>query len=333
MNSNLIETAFIDSGATDHYLRSDAPKCKISHNGPPIHIKEPGGSTMTSTTQCQLQLKAVPQQARTGHVLDNIHTSLISVGKLCDAKCITICDRDKVTVHGETQQLHDTIKGIRMTDASIMMGNRDLQNGLWRVNLKEEIEHNKQMATNMQRTTSISEQMEFLHAAAGYPVLSTWVAAIKKGYYATWPGINEHNIRKHLPKSIYTTSAHIEQKRKGTKALSKIIKEDAVGEDENMTVDPPQEEHNIKTQLAFATIVDEGKIYTDQTGKFPVISNRGNRYMMVIYAYDANCILVEPMKNRTERCMLEAYEKAHERLQQAGYKPRLHWLDNEAPKS
>ena len=53
---------------------------------------------------------------------------------------------------------------------------------------------------------------------------------------------------------------------------------------------------------------------------------------MVMYAYDANCILVEPMKNRMERSIVEAYEKAHGRLKQAGYKPKLHWLDNEAPK-
>eukprot|EP00957_Ditylum_brightwellii_P199640 15219294-Ditylum_brightwellii.AAC.1 len=63
--------------------------------------------------------------------------------------------------------------------------------------------------------------MEFLHTAAGYPVLTPWIAAMKKGYYATWPGINGNNVRKHLPKSIYTMSAHIEQQRKGTKALSK----------------------------------------------------------------------------------------------------------------
>eukprot|EP00957_Ditylum_brightwellii_P142956 10892429-Ditylum_brightwellii.AAC.1 len=113
--------------------------------------------------------------------------------------------------------------------------------------------------------------MEFLHAAAGYPVLTTRIAAIKKGCYATWPGINEINVRKHLPKSIYTTSAHIKQQRQGSKALIKVIKENAVGrEEEDMTMAPTQEEDNKKTQLAFATIIDEGKIYTDQTGQFPV---------------------------------------------------------------
>eukprot|EP00957_Ditylum_brightwellii_P049728 3771228-Ditylum_brightwellii.AAC.1 len=87
-------------------------------------------------------------------------------------------------------------------------------------------------------------------------------------------------------------SAHIEQQRQGSKALSKVIKEDAGGrEEEDTTKAPTQEEDNMKTQLAFATIIEEGKIYTDQTRQFPVVSSRGNRYIMVFYAYDANCIL------------------------------------------
>eukprot|EP00957_Ditylum_brightwellii_P023262 1755137-Ditylum_brightwellii.AAC.1 len=103
-----------------------------------------------------------------------------------------------------------------------MVGNRDLHNGLWRVNLKKEpAVEDTQLATNMQRTTSIDEQIEFLYAAAGYPLLSTWIAAIKKGYYVTWQGINEINGHKHLPKSIYTTSAHIKQQCQGSTALSK----------------------------------------------------------------------------------------------------------------
>ena len=115
------------------------------------------------------------------------HPHVPNIGeKLCDANCITIFDQGKVTVHKKTQQLHNTIKTIQTTEAAIMVGHRDQHNGLWRVNLKDEpASKDAQLATNMQRTTSISKQMEFLHAAAGYPVLSTWIAAIKKGYFAT----------------------------------------------------------------------------------------------------------------------------------------------------
>ena len=41
-------------------------------------------------------------------------------------------------------------------------------------------------------------------------------------------------------------------------------------------------------------------MYTDQTGKFPHVSSRGNKYMMVLAYIDSDSIWVEPMKNRTE---------------------------------
>jgi hypothetical protein len=39
------------------------------------------------------------------------------------------------------------------------------------------------------------------------------------------------------------------------------------------------------------------KKYTDQTGRFPVISSRGNVIIMVLYEYDGNAIMAEPIKN------------------------------------
>jgi hypothetical protein len=41
-----------------------------------------------------------------------------------------------------------------------------------------------------------------------------------------------------------------------------------------------------KTHLVFAVLVDQGQLYTDLTGKFPVISSKGNSYGMVCYVYD-----------------------------------------------
>jgi hypothetical protein len=40
------------------------------------------------------------------------------------------------------------------------------------------------------------------------------------------------------------------------------------------------------------------KMYTNQTGKFPKKSSRGNQYIMVLIEIDSNTILVAAMKNR-----------------------------------
>ena len=60
------------------------------------------------------------------------------------------------------------------------------------------------------------------------------------------------------------------------------------------------QDHGIKTQLIYAATIDAGKIYTDQTGRFPVVSSKGNKYIMVLYDYDSNAILAKPIKDRTD---------------------------------
>jgi hypothetical protein len=101
--------------------------------------------------------------------------------------------------------------------------------------------------------------------------------------------------------------------------------------------DPTQEPNNEATHQLFAAIANTNKlytgtskIYTDQTGRFPVTSSQGHQYVLVPYDYDSNAILTEPLKNRQGGKILRAYQKLHTYLTDRGFKPRTHWLDNEA---
>ena len=49
------------------------------------------------------------------------------------------------------------------------------------------------------------------------------------------------------------------------------------------------------------------KIYTDQTGKFPITFSQGNKYILIMYVYYANAILASPLKSRSGSHILEAY--------------------------
>lgn len=51
---------------------------------------------------------------------------------------------------------------------------------------------------------------------------------------------------------------------------------------------------------------------------------------MVMYDYDTNAILTEPLKNRTGGEILRGYQKLHRYMVVRGFKPQVHWLDNEA---
>jgi hypothetical protein len=74
-----------------------------------------------------------------------------------------------------------------------------------------------------------------------------------------------------------------------------------------------------------------GVISSDQTGRFPITSNRGNAYVVAFYIYDANYIRSVPIKSRSKAKeeLLHAYHETHEWLTMRGFKPLLHKMDNE----
>jgi hypothetical protein len=63
-----------------------------------------------------------------------------------------------------------------------------------------------------------------------------------------------------------------------------------------------------KTNHVYANVIDippfTGQIYTDQTRRFPIQSSNGHNYIMVLYDYDSNAILAEPLCNRTTQEIL-----------------------------
>jgi hypothetical protein len=94
----------------------------------------------------------------------------------------------------------------------------------------------------------------------------------------------------------------------------------------------PYLDQGVKTQYAYAATIDAGQIYTDQTGIFPVVSRKGNKYIMILYDYDRNAILAQPIKDRTAPELLRAFQVMEQELVARGLKPKLMKLENEASK-
>jgi hypothetical protein len=51
---------------------------------------------------------------------------------------------------------------------------------------------------------------------------------------------------------------------------------------------------------------------------------------MVLYEYDGNAILAEPIKNRTSPELMRAFQVMEKKLTARGLQPKLTRLDNEA---
>jgi hypothetical protein len=86
----------------------------------------------------------------------------------------------------------------------------------------------------------------------------------------------------------------------------------------------------VKTHCIYAATIDAGKIYTDQNGRFPVVPSKGNKYIMVLYEYDGNSTMPEPIKNITTMELLRAFQVMEQKLIARGLKPRLVRLDIDA---
>jgi hypothetical protein len=205
-----------------------------------------------------------------------------------------------------------------------MYGSRDPKSRLWRVDLKQKMTPKMSQCNHAHYNSNQKDVINYLHAACLSPVKSTWIKAIKNGIFSSWPGLNEQNLEKYLSKSTSTAKCHLNQQRKNarTTKIKDAKKIDA----------EPDPDQGLETQYVYAATIDAGQIYTDQTGRFPVVSSKGDKYIMVIYAYDSNEILAKPIKDRTAPELLRAFQFMEQELVVKGLKPKLMKLDNEASK-
>jgi hypothetical protein len=171
-------------------------------------------------------------------------------------------------------------------------GSRDPHSALWRVDFKKSKPAIQSAYNNAHDTINQKELMKYLHATCFSPVKSTWIAAIKNGNFTPWPGLTERAVEKYLSKPSATVKGHLNQQRMN--ARSTKIK----GETKNVNTDTDLD-YGIETNCIYTATIDAGQIYTDQTRRFPVISSKGNKYIIVLYEYHGNVILAEPIKNIT----------------------------------
>jgi hypothetical protein len=316
--------AIADTGASGHYIRPHDPHTTNGTTQNTITVGLPNGDTLQSNdTECALDIPQLPTDARQAHLLPGLapHSSLgVSIGKLCDAGCEATFGKNKVIVSKDK--------------TTVLTGTSDTRTGLWKFPMRTP-EHPKhtpvptttfQCASVLQVQTGICHMIKFLHAAAFSPVKSTWITAIKRGYFTTWPGLTTAAVNKQHPQTTATVKGHLDQTRQNLRSTKPKTQEC----DNEPATDPTQEPHNVIINQVFATVEETGRVYTDQTGQFPVQSSNGHRYMLVLYHFDTNAILVEPLKTRHGNEILRGCTKLYNHLTERGFKPSTHWLDNEA---
>jgi hypothetical protein len=112
---------------------------------------------------------------------------LLGIGKLCDSNCKVVFKKTAVAVFA--QDGSTILQGWHEPDGA----------KLWRFSLLPNSEAppawamHAPAALNAHDLPSVLALVHYLHAAAGFPVKSTWLAAIKAGNFASWPGLTYAN--------------------------------------------------------------------------------------------------------------------------------------------
>ena len=110
--------------------------------------------------------------------------------------------------------------------------------------------------------------MKYLHAAAFILVTAACIKAIQKGVFTSWTGLTANEVAKHLPESITTSKGHLYQTRKNIRSTQSS---------EPKLSEPEVEQLEKPMHPLFASIKPIGRVYTDQTGQFPVTFSSGHK--------------------------------------------------------
>jgi hypothetical protein len=280
----------------------------------PIQITLPNGAIIQSTHTAHLPFPSLPAQALEVHVFPDLKNhALLLIEVFCDAGCIVHFTNSTVQV--------------KLRDKVILEGIRDLP-GLWKIQAHPDAHANAAFTTPFKR-----KALTFLHASMFSPATQTWVKAIDNSHFRNWPIFTGKEVKAHLPKSIATAMGHLDQQRKNLRSTKPWKRPNQADNTEAINdTNPAQEQASNDGFVNVLEMTDpQEESYSDLTGRFPVHSIEGNLYVLALYLYDTNAILVEPLKSRSETDQLKAYKRIFQRIP-AHLKPRIHMMDNEASK-
>eukprot|EP00804_Cyclotella_cryptica_P001437 CCRYP_003680-RA/>CCRYP_003680-RA protein AED:0.63 eAED:0.34 QI:0/0/0/1/1/1/2/0/664 len=281
------DTAILDSGASNIYFAPDVPVTNVNPMAPTSTVTNAAGAQHHSSAHVDHLLPTLP--ACSGKIMPSFKHTLFGVRPLCDNGCRVLFDSASVTIYDKTNN-SVLLKGVTPSVLS---------------------------ATDL---PSVGALVHYLHAAAGFPVKSTWSAAIKAGNYTSWPGLTYANAARHCPDSTKTIKGHLPQTRKG-------IRSTKPKSTHPLPTSPPTPSHELHV-----VIESVSKLSTDDMGRFPTCSRSGNQYIMLAYHCNSNTILVEPFHSRHDRHHIAAHGRIMTRLRNRGHLVEHQILDNKASK-
>ena len=161
----------------------------------------------------------------------------------------------------------------------------------------------------------------FYHAYLFCPTIQTLQDAICNNHLVTWPGINKLNFNKLICDTNAIEMGHMNRERKNLQSTK--IEAPSPTTIKNLTA---RTYHLLSKIIPF---MPKEMAYGDLMGAFPFTSTQGHKYIYLMYDYDANAILVYPLKTRQAAEITAAWTHLHARLTKHGHIVTHFILDNE----
>ena len=244
ISDGTIPSAISNTGATSTAGALHDPFHSTAEPLTKVFLLPTGGTAqVTHISQLLLNVHAPTSQV---DIVPNLTQMLLSGSKFADAGYTAAYDKDDVNFYDSNK--------IHINATSILQGYRCPHTGLWRVPLckitrnvndntlnldspcgtkslntkyvmpsTEEVRNlltasstrEQHTILNVYKLPSIKQTIRYLHAAAGFPTKTTWMAAIRHCNYNMWPLVTIANVHKHFPWSEETQQGHMRSQHQG----------------------------------------------------------------------------------------------------------------------
>ncbi len=364
------DTDIADSGSSHLYFAPGAPVMNYDATAPTIRVCIANGTPVHSIASGELALvTALPPASRKGHVMAGFPHSLIGLAPFVDAGCrvlftntsVIAFDKDgEVILEGwrettgpklwrwpllpqkppppdlpQTQlQLGPCAYGTQMEAINAV---RSIISSLHPCPVKQLVQSMPPSAFTVTASSkggrppfdprridlpSIPALVAFYHACLGYLVKDSWLDAVKAGNCDTFDGLTYSNVARYCPDLDETILGHLAQTRQNVRSS----KPPPVARPPLAQLPPPDD--NVKE--VYIEIYPINKLYSDDTGRFPIHALSGNQYVMIAYHTEGNLILQQAVPTKADKHRIPAFYNIMTHLTARGLSVDLNIRDNEA---
>ena len=202
--------------------------------------------------------------------------------------------------------------------------------GLWDVPFRQcpqmVAQSKRQMLNVILQTSKTKFQLAtFYHCTMCSPVLTTLQNAIRKKHLVSWPAIHKIKFPSNIVDTRATDMGHLDQEKTNLQSTKYVQQQPKLPTISTELL----REKSFEILNTIIPFTAKEISYGDLTGSFPYTSSRGSKYLYIMYNYDANAILVAPLKSRQDHEIKTVWEQLLTRLTKHGHVTKHFVINNE----